>query len=145
MRKLTFLTTPILLLAAATAAAQSIEETEAWQKQDEYMKRSLEIYSMQCGSKLDFKFDKSTWWAKKSEWSKSSPNGLCSQAVEALANTCASSAAAKKAISSKLRWMNCGHGKFAQSISAGVGYRLILNGDVANLGDEVQAFIKKSL
>ena len=41
--------------------------------------------------------------------------------------------------------MQCGHGKLNQGIIAGGGYRLTLTGDTANEGDEIAAFIKKSL
>jgi len=56
-----------------------------------------------------------------------------------------SSDVAKKAVASKLKFVRCGHGKFNQGLIAGGGLRITLNGDSANVADEVKAYLRKSL
>lgn len=136
-----------LLLAGVVSAtqAETIEQSEAWATQEAYMSDSLANYTAQCGASIEFRFDKDSWWRAHDTWGTSSPYGLCSEVVDTVARACGGSAAAKAAVSTKIKSMQCGHGKFSTSLVGGGGFRVTIDGDAVNPHEQITDFIKQNL
>jgi len=138
----------LTLLGTGELHAQSVEEQEAWERQQDYADRQLEQVETSCGIKPKFSFEKSSWWKARGEWSDFSPNGRCSDVATALTVLCKASERNRAAVAKNVREIRCGLGGrktgFKFSLKGGV-IEYFVEVERANVGDEIQTLLKRAM
>ncbi len=131
-----------------SATAQSLAEQEAWENQMGYTQRSIDTVADVCKVKLAFEYDKPSWWKVRDQWGQGSPNGRCDDVLNTLERMCRNSAAAQKAIASKVKSLKCGYGGktsgFSLRLTSGaISYNVEV--DKPNVQDLIEKYLKENL
>lgn len=137
-----------LLAASCCAYAQTLEEKEVWDNQMSYTQRSLDEIANQCKAKINFSYEKASWWKVKSEWTSFSPNGRCDDVLNTLERMCRNSEAAQQAIAKNVKAVRCAYGGkkngFKLNFSGGtIDYAVEV--DRPNVQEEIEKYLKTKM
>jgi hypothetical protein len=134
-----------VLLASSTARAESLEERKYWKGQMDYVQRSVDDASTQCGVKFSFEWVDKPKLRAETEKSGHSPYGVCAAIVDEVGGICREGEDEKKSVAARIKGFACGHAKDRKlSLSGGV-VRYLGNNDQANFSDWARPWLLKNL
>jgi hypothetical protein len=142
MKKLLVLST---LLVSLTASAESLEEKKFWKGQMDYVQRSLDDATKQCGVKFTFDWVDKAKLRAETEKSSHTPNGVCAGIIDEVTSICREGEDEKKAVAAKIKGFTCGHAKERKLALTGGIVRYMGNNEQSNFSDWARPWLLKNL
>jgi hypothetical protein len=103
--------TAAILVATATAHAESLEEKKFWKRQRDYIDEKLKVAERACGFKPAFEWSGKETLRAEVEKTKHSPNGVCQSIIDSVASICREGEDEKAAVKTKIGTIHCGYAK----------------------------------
>lgn len=134
-----------VLLASSTAAAESLEERKYWKGQMDYVQRSVDDASKQCGVKFSFTWVDKPKLRAETEKSGHTPYGVCAAIVDVVDMICREGEDEKQSVAAKIKGFSCGHAKDRKLGLTGGIVKYMGNNDQSNFTDWARPWLLKNL
>jgi hypothetical protein len=133
------------LLASTTVFADSLEEKKYWKGQMDYVQRSLDDASKQCGVKLTFDWVDKAKLRAEAEKTNTSPNGICTTIIDEVNSLCREGDDEKKSVAAKIKGFTCGYAPDRKLGLSGGIVRYMGNNQQSNFSDWARPWLMKNL
>ena len=134
-----------LVLGSSIASAESLEERKYWKNEMDYVQRSLDDATTQCGVKFTFDWIDKAKLRAEAEKNNNSPYGICNSIIDEVGGICREGEDEKKSVAAKIKGFTCGYAKERTlSLSGGI-VKFMGNNQQSNFSEWAKPWLLKNL